>query len=220
VSANPDGTISVSAVTSPAGVPYKWREIAPFIWRQEGEKQLLSVKVADGRVTRFSFGEGSPFEVFDRTPAWESSTLLLPLLAIGCVALLLNSLAWPISALTRRHYGGAYRLQGTEAKAHRLVRIASIAALVVLIGWVTVIFTVMSTLYLIPRMTGWIVLLETLAPVAFFGGVALGLWNAWVVLRGQRRWYAKLWALVLAASFLVVLWVALAFHLISFRTLY
>jgi hypothetical protein len=191
-----------------------------LVWRQVGAKDLLSARVVDGRVVRFSFGEGSPFEVFDRTPWWKSSTWLLPLLALGSISLLLNALAWPVSALSRRHYGGTYKLQGSSAQAHRFVRIASIAALVVLVGWLAVIFTIMSALYLSPRMTGWILLLEALAPVAFVGGAALGLWNAWVVLRGQRRWYAKLWAVLLAASLVVVLWVALAFHLIFFGTLY
>ena len=42
-------------------------------------------------------------------------------------ALLLTSLAWPVSALVRRHYGAPYRLAGQDAKAHRWVRIASTA---------------------------------------------------------------------------------------------
>jgi hypothetical protein len=52
------------------------------------------------------------------------------------------------------------------------------------------------------------------------GGAAIGLWSAWVVLRSRRRWFAKLWAVVLAASFLVILWAAVAFHLIAFHTGY
>jgi hypothetical protein len=43
-------------------------------------------------------------------------------------------------------------------------------------------------------------------------------WWAWVVFGGQRRWFAKVWAGVLAASLLVLLWVAVAFHLISFHS--
>jgi hypothetical protein len=62
--------------------------------------------------------------------------------------------------------------------------------------------------------------LEILAPLAFVGGAAVGLWNAWVVLRGQRRWLAKAWAIALAAALLIVLWAAIAFHLIGFRTVF
>ena len=220
VSANSDGTISVSSDTTPGGIPHKWREIAPLVWAQEGAKALLAARVTDGRIDRFGFGDSSPIEVFERTPWWKSSSWLVPLLAVASIALLLNSLAWPISALARRHYRASYGLQGTDALAHRWVRIASVAALVVLLGWMAVIFGVMSALSLVPKVAGWVMLLEALAPFAFIGGAAVGVWNAWVVLRSPRRWFAKLWSVLPAVSFCVILWIALAFHLIFFRTVY
>jgi CubicO group peptidase (beta-lactamase class C family) len=214
---NRDGTISLSVVTSPSNVPRKWREIAPFVWRDEGGKDLLSGRVEGGRVTRFSFGEVSPFEMYDRPVWWKSSAWLLPLLIGSLIALALNGLAWPISALTRRHYRASYGLKGTEATAHRWVRIACVTAAAVFLGWIAVIFSMVSALDLISKLAGWVVVLRVLSPFAFVGGAALGLWGAWSVLRGQRRWFAKLWAVVLAASFLVVLWAAVAFHLITFH---
>ena len=217
---NHDGTISVSTVTSPSNVPRKWREIAPFVWRDEGGKDLLSGRVEGGRVTRFSFGEVSPFEMYDRTVWWKSPAWLLPLLIAGLIALSLNSLAWPVSALTRRHYGVSYGLSGREATSHRLVRIACVTAAVVFLCWLTLIFTMISALDLSSKLGGWIGLLRILSPLVFLGGAAIGLWSAWVVLRSQRRWFAKLWAVVLGASFLVTLWAAVAFHLISFHSGY
>ena len=59
-----------------------------------------------------------------------------------------------------------------------------------------------------------------LSPLVFLGGAGIALWSAWLVLRSQRRWFAKLWAVVLAASFLVILWAAVACHLISFHSGY
>jgi CubicO group peptidase (beta-lactamase class C family) len=218
VSENPDGTLSVSAVVSPSGVPGKWREIAPFVWREEGGKELLSGKVVDGRVTRFSFGEVSAVEMYDRTAWSKSPGWLLPLVIGALVALSLNSLAWPLSALTRRHYRVSYGMSGRAATAHRLVRIACVAVAVVFLGWITVIFTLVSALDLISKLGGLIALLRILSPFAFVGGAALGLWGAWVVCNGQRRWFTKLWAGLLAASFLVLLWSALVFHLISFHS--
>jgi CubicO group peptidase (beta-lactamase class C family) len=218
VSENPDGTISVSAVVSPSGVPGKWREIAPFVWREEGGKDLLSGKVSDGRVTRFSFGEVSAIEVYDRTGWSKSPGWLLPLVIGALIALALNSLAWPLSALIRRHYRGSYGLSGTAATAHRLVRIACVSVAIVFLGWITVIFSLVSVLDLISKLGGWIALLRILSPFVFVGGAGLGLWGAWVVFRGERRWFTKLWAAVLAASFLVLLWSGLVFHLISFHS--
>ena len=218
VSANPDDTISVSAVVSPSGVPGKWREIAPFVWREEGGKDLLSGRVADGRVTRFSFGELSPFEMYDRTPGWKSPSWLVPLLVGSLVALVLNSLAWPISALIRRHYRVAYGLSGAEAVAHRYARIAGLVAAVVFLAWIATIFSMVSVLDLIEKLGGLVMVLRILSPIVFVGAAAVGVWWAWVVFGGQRRWFAKVWAGVLAASLLVLLWVAVGFHLISFHS--
>jgi CubicO group peptidase (beta-lactamase class C family) len=218
VSENPDGTISVSAAVSPSGVPGKWREIAPFIWREEGGKDLLSGSVADGHVTRFSFGEVSPFEVYDRTAWWKSPGWLLPLVVGALLALSLNSLAWPLSALIRRHYRVAYGLGGSEATAHRLMRIACVSVAVVFLAWIVVSFSMVSVLALIEKLSGLVAVLRILSPFVFVGGAALGLWGAWVVFRSQRRWFTKVWAGLLAASFLVLLWSAVVFRLISFHS--
>ena len=55
VIANEDGTISAPLATNPAGVPVKWREVEPFVWRDVDGKNLLAAKVEDGQVIRFSF---------------------------------------------------------------------------------------------------------------------------------------------------------------------
>ena len=62
--------------------------------------------------------------------------------------------------------------------------------------------------------------LQILSLVVFVGAAAIGVWNAWVVTRGQRRFTAKLWAVLLALSFLLLLWVALVHDLIAFDVNY
>jgi hypothetical protein len=140
---------------------------------------------------------------------------------IGLVALLLTTLAWPVSALVRRHYGVAYGLAGEDAKAHRWVRIAATGAVVLLIGWAITISKMMADLTLLSDSAdGWVWLMQLLSLVVFLGGVVLGAWNAWVVVRSSRKWYAKVWAVVLALSLLLLLYVALVFHLIAFDVNY
>jgi CubicO group peptidase (beta-lactamase class C family) len=218
VADNGDGTISVSPATTPSGVPLRWREIAPFIWRQEHGKDLLAARVVDGRVVRFGFGEESAIEVYDRTPWAKSAGWWLPAVVLSLCALLLTALAWPLSALTRRRYGVPYALTGLNAKAHRWARIASVSAFVVFLGWIILVLTMTSILDLIPKMTGWIALLRIASPFVFVAGAAAGLWNAWTVVRGHRSRWAKLWAVLLAVALLLVLWAAFAFHLISARS--
>ena len=51
-------------------------------------------------------------------------------------------------------------------------------------------------------------------------GAAIALWNAWTVLRSKRRWWAKLWGVVLAAAVPGLLFVGIACHLVGFGANY
>lgn len=221
VGVNEDGTITVPLMTDAAGVPLKWREVEPFLWREVGGKQLLSAQVDDGRVTRFSFEPLSAIMVFEPTPGYKSALWLGPLSMIALVALLLTTLAWPIAALTRRHYRAAYALTGQDALAHRRVRIGALAATALSIAW---LLTVTLALQKLSSLSGgldwWFWLLQIASLVVYVGAATIGLWNAWIVLRSKRSWYAKMWAVVLAISFLTLLWVALAYDLIAFDLRY
>lgn len=218
---NEDGTISVPLMTDLAGEPVRWREIAPFVWREEGGKDLLAAEVADGRVVRFTFDMLSPFMVFEPTPASRSGAWLVPALVAAFAVFLLSTLAWPSAALIRRHYGAAYGLTGRDAKAHRWVRTAALAALALLAAWGLTVPMMMSDLdTLSGALDPWIWILQILSLVVFIGAAAIGLWNARVVLASERRKTAKVWSVILALSFLVVLWVALAYDLIAFDVNY
>jgi CubicO group peptidase (beta-lactamase class C family) len=221
VTTNEDGTISVSLATNLAGVPIKWREVEPFVWRDVDGETLLGAQVDNGRVVRFSFDGLSPFIVFEPAAPATSPAWILPALIAGLLALALTTLAWPVSALARRHYGAPYRLTGQDAKAHRWVRIAAAAAVGLMIAWGVTIATLMGDLNnLQPSADGLLWLLQLLSFVVFIGAAALGVWNAIVVVRGPRKWYAKVWAVILALALLVLLWVALAYNLIAFDVNY
>ena len=217
VTVNDDGTITAPLLTTPSGAPIKWREIEPFVWQEVDGKQLMAAKVENGRITRFSVEPVSPFMTFEPVHAYRSGGWLVPALGGGLVALLLTALAWPISALIRRHYGVRYALAGQDAKGHRWVRLASLATLVVFGGWALLLSIMLKNLeYLSTKTDIWLRLLQFLSPIVFFGAAIVGVWNAWIVVRSTRKWYAKVWAVVIALSFLAVLWVALSRHLMKF----
>jgi hypothetical protein len=62
--------------------------------------------------------------------------------------------------------------------------------------------------------------LRLLALVVFPIGAIVGLWNAEEVLRSERVWTAKVWAVVLALSFVLLLWVGLVFHMMGYSASY
>ena len=221
VIANDDGTITVPLVAEISGGNGRWREIAPFVWREDNGKNLLAAEVADGRVVRFSFDAVSPFMMFEPVPSPKSGGWLLPALIAGLGAFVLTTLAWPTAALVRRYYRGHYGLTGRDAKAHRWVRAAAVAVIALWIAWGATLSMMLADFSLLsPEMDGWLWVLQILSLIVFVGGAVIGVWNAWVVLNSKRRWIAKLWAVVMALSFLAILWVALAYDLIAFDVNY
>ncbi len=221
VTAQPDGTLIVPALLDLAGQPRAWREVEPFVWREVGAGTRLAAAVDSGRVDRFSVDPLSPFMVFEPVPWWRSSAWLIPALVLGLVALFLSAIFWPVRALVRRRFGARLALSGRDLQAYRLTRIAALAVLLVLAGWAIMLSYVLSDY---TRLTSsldalwW--LLQIAGLVVFIGAAVITLWNLWVVWTGKRSWFAKIWSPVLAASCLVVLWVAFAFKLIALTVNY
>lgn len=203
------------------GQPVHWVEIAPFVWREAGGHRRLAAKVVDGRVARFSFDGVSPFMVFEPTPWYENGAWLLPLFGAALAALAITVLTWPIAAIVRRRYGATLALDPRARRAFRLSRIAAVAIVVAMIGWALAIGLLLTDLTRTSDSSDAILwFLQVVGTVAFVAGFALMLWNLWVVWGGKRRWPARVWSVVLSFSALVVLWIALAFKLISFGVNY
>ena len=219
VAANKDGTISVPLAKGANGAPKKWREISPYLWQDVAGSDRLAADVVDGRVTRFTMEPYAPIMVFERLSTWRS--LSLPLMIASLTVLLLTVLAWPVSALVRRYYRVPYGLTGPDARAHRLARLTALAVLLSIGGALGFVVAMLGNL----EMTGpgsdlWINLLRLFATIVLPIGAALGVWNAWQVLRSRRRWLAKLWAVLLALSCLFLLWIGLANHVIGYGAYY
>jgi hypothetical protein len=159
--------------------------------------------------------------MFEPVPAHKSGGWLLPALVAGLGAMLLTTLAWPTAALVRRHYGARYGLTGQDAQTHRWVRTAAVGVLVLWIAWGVTLATMLADFSLLsPDLDGWLWVLQILSAVVLVAGAAIGIWNARVVLPSQRRRIAKLWAVVMALSFLAILWAALVYDLIAFDVNY
>lgn len=220
VTANDDGTISVAALTGVNGQPKKWKEFAPFVWRDVAGGDRLAAEVEKGHVVRFGY-DAYPFMLFEPVPWWWSSGWLLPLFFAALIALALTVLAWPVAALVRRRYGISYGLTGADARAHRLVRIASALVLAAVIGWAVLIGLIATSLnWAGPGTDGWIIFLRLLSAVIFIGGAAVAVWNAVAVLSSDRRKLVKLWSVILAISCLAVLYFAFVAHLPGYTAHY
>lgn len=221
VVANEDGTISVPMLAGYSGAPKKWREISPFVWQDTNGGDRLAAEVVDGRVVRFSAEPIAAIMVFQRATWWQTPAVFLTMLVGSLAVLLFTVVAWPVSALVRRHYGVRYPLTGTDARAHRWIRIASLAVLVSMGAMIGMVFAMMSDLSMMsPDKDGMVVALRSITTLVLPVGAAIALWNAWTVLRSRRSWWARAWSILLAAACLALLWIAIATHLVGFTANY
>jgi len=220
VAANKKGELMLP-FPGPNGKPRHWVEIAPFVWQDVNGHDRAAARVVDGKPVRFSFDFLSPFMVYDRVPWYESSAWLMPLLLASLVALALTAIVWPVAALVRRRYRAPLALDPKSLRAWRWSRIAALAIVAALCVWgLFVSLIAKDTGTLGGKLDPLLVFAQLFSIVAFVGGSVAMLWNLVVVWRGQRRWPAKLWSVVLTLAAFTVLWVGLVARLMVVGTDY
>ncbi|MFL6765077.1 MAG: serine hydrolase domain-containing protein, partial [Sphingomicrobium sp.] len=136
VGVDSDGNPLIADAKGLNGQPRKWTHIGPMLWRDADGHDLLSATVADGKATRFSYGELAPIIDYDRTPGYRSSAWILPLLYCSLAILFLTVVLWPTRLLVRRKYKAELGLAGRQLWAYRSSRIAALVVLLILGGWI------------------------------------------------------------------------------------
>jgi CubicO group peptidase (beta-lactamase class C family) len=215
-----DGNPLIPESKTLGGQPRKWVHIGPMTWRDANGHDLLTANVADGKATRFSYGELAPIIDFDRTPGYRSTAWILPLLYGSLAVLLLTVLLWPTRWLVRRKYKAEFGLQGRQLWTYRSSRIAAVAILAVLIGWAVAIQMLFADLGNEASMNAVLLLLELLSIVVFIGGFLVMLWYAYTAWTSGWRWPGKVWSILLVIAAGMVLYVGLVFKLIGLTTNY
>jgi hypothetical protein len=144
---------------------------------------------------------------------WYKDTAWLKPLAIAALAILaLTALAWPAGAINRKRYGAKLERTGHALILHRLVPACAWAVLALLGSWLLVV--IKSSEFVTSAGLIWFNQIAGL--LLFFGFVGVAGWNMYLAFQTKRGWFGKLWSILLLLAAIVMLWVALAFHLISF----
>jgi hypothetical protein len=214
VIANDDGTVSFASDPD-----RKYREIASGLWREEQGDHALYVTRVNGRITIIE--SDNPTSVLQAVPAVQSAGLNSLILIISSGTLLLVLVAWPIGWRYRRLHNRPLDLPTDQSLARLLVRVAAIGSLTYLAGWYLAFQPLLQN-----RLDAYGPSLDALLRTLQIGaivpiaGVAVGSWNAWLVLRSDRHWSIKLGNLLLAAALVGILWIALIGKLVSFNLEY
>jgi CubicO group peptidase (beta-lactamase class C family) len=218
---NEDGTISTPVLKDLNGEPTKWREIAPYVWREVDGKGRLAAEVKDGKVVRIAPEWISPFMYMERSSGAKGVGWLMPSAVASLVVLALTVIFWPVAALVRRRYRKPLPFAGREAKAYRWGRIGALLSLAAMGGWIGTILMMFSDLKMLSARFDWLVLLlHVFGTIAVFAGLVLTLWHLSVVLKAKKRWLGKIWAVALVFAAFICAWVAIAYHLVGISTNY
>ena len=93
--------------------------------------------------------------------------------------------------------------------------------LALLAGWTTWFYVGMGSLSMLSGpLDPLLYALQILSPIALFGFLLLAAWNLWTARAEKRGWFALVWGVLLVLAAVILLWVALAFHMFGFGTHY
>jgi CubicO group peptidase (beta-lactamase class C family) len=207
VAVNDDSTITVSALTNPAGVPKRWREVAPWQWQEVGGDDRLGAVVKDGHVTAFAPAGFAPIFLFVPATGGMNAGWVVPIMLAALAAMLIAALGWPIVAFTRWRYKYRSTVAGRPLMLHRATRLTAWLMLIVACGWMGMIAALSSDVaYFDGRLDIWMRLLQLLSLGAIVG-TALAFWNAWTIATGpEKRRLATVWAAIIAVAALFLVW--------------
>jgi len=213
---NEDGTATFTMFRDYAGIPKRWREVAPDRWQEVGTDSLMHTRTdADGRVTGITTDDYPAIFIAQPVPAGINKSWNLPALGVAMGIALLAVIWWPVAALVRRRYGQPHPLSGQHLLADRLVRGSALMMVGCLTG-----FALVMTLAIDPLMFGEIDLVLRLLQLAGLLGV-LGLlpagWRAWKLWTDPAAgWWARIRASLMVLVFAYFLYLVERFHLIGF----
>ncbi|HKP28295.1 MAG TPA: serine hydrolase domain-containing protein [Gemmatimonadales bacterium] len=192
VTANADGTITIPL--PPTGERKTFHEIGPFLWREVGGKELLEMRVRDGRVISL---HNHPVGILIKVPYWRSAGFNLPILGLSFLVMLV-ALFLP--------------------RTPRVVRVGVAAMVLFLLGWLFLALNLLSHFYLFnAALDPWIRLLHFIGLVGIAGACA-AVYRVVLAWRERSSWWRRIGSALLALAMIWVTWFTFAFNLIT-RTL-
>ncbi len=212
-----DGVLTVNSRKDLRGHMVKYRAIGKDLWEEiGGQRRLFGIRDASGRIVRVAFD--FPGAQMERVGLLENGRLVLNLAGVS-LAVLLLSLFVPIARAGQRALTPGMILPRRSSPAQSLAWLTRATALLWLVPFAAVIWLHVteqdSPILPTDSWTKWFVLMNILVGVAM-------LLTVWTVVTASRLFQSghvlnatKLKLAVVAASCLVMAWVAVHFHMIG-----
>jgi len=217
VTANPDGTIEVSALKDAAGDTFKWREVGPLRYRQvDGQSHLVFGTDANGNVDSWASDYVNMVSVEQRIHGLGTlgalKTGITLFVAVIVLSLLIRLGAW----IARRRLKLSLGLSRNVNIIHAVARVGAIAFLVALVGWPMLLSN--EAAILSPGLPGNLMVLYVIGVIAIIGGLAMVAEAAIRVARGPGGWFVRLGEIVVALAGLYGIWLFVHLQLVNFAT--
>ena len=187
----------------------EYEEIKPWVWRQVGGSQTLTVQVEDGKVVRIG-----DIPAFSLLPITAAQRVLVPVVLGAAVILILFVLAWSFEAVRRlmarrAGHGGSGSRRSWWARSARIGAGLTLAAIG---AWAGAAVSLMAD-----RTSVGPLALHGIQILTFVGllGIIPGAVEAVRVLRAGSGVIRIVTALLLPVALAAVAWMALAFNLLN-----
>ncbi|HEY5754424.1 MAG TPA: serine hydrolase domain-containing protein, partial [Steroidobacter sp.] len=215
VTLNADNTISIPSAVGLNGVRKRWREVAPYVWREVGGRQRLVARIDAGQVKAIGMDSLAGTGILLPVPTRRSSGWIFPVLFTAVAVLVLSAICMPVAALVRRHYRAPLILPPPASTARVLSRVAVIANISLLAGWALVLRNGLNDFSLfMSQLDAWLRLLHLIGVAAAMLSIA-AVWNAWLSWRGPQPRAMRIGNSAIAAACCVVAVFAFAFNLVT-----
>lgn len=217
---NADDTISLLSAVGADGIRKRWREVAPYVWRDTGGSQQLVARVVAGRVQAIGMDSLAGTGILLPVPVWRSSAWILPTLLMATTVLLATAIYSPIAALVRRRCVSPLTVSPLTSSpraslARGLSRAAVAVILLLLTGWGFVLQQGLNDFSLFTgALDPWIRSLHALGWLAAMLSTA-AVWNVWLSWRTPQPLSMRLGNSAIAVACCVATWFAFAFDLVT-----
>ncbi len=213
VSAKPDGTIVTDGMKTMSGEPKHWQEIAPLIYREDGNQDLLAFNRNTSGGLRGSID--FPFEVFDRTSFFDGKSLNLSLVIFVAAITLLALLSWPLAVWMRKHYHRPLVLTSSEKRAYLIIHVVCFLDLAFFLSWIFLLQAIENDLQVAgSNLNPALRLIQIIGWLGSLGTIAV-LYSVFKLRTVENRWWlARLGYGAVALACVSFSWLLYHWHLL------
>ena len=213
VSAKPDGTIVTDGMKTLAGEPKQWQEIAPLVYREIGNQDLLAFNRNIDGVLRGSID--FPFEVYDRASFLNGKSFNMFLVIFVMAVTLLALISWPIAAWIRRHYHRPLVLTRRQRWVHLAIHIVCLLDIAFFLSWIFLVQAIEKDLQLAgPNLDPFLRLLQVIGWLGSLGTLVV-FYSVFQLRTAENRWWlARIGYGAIALACISFSWLLFHWHLL------